>query len=331
MRTSCVSLALRRRLMLPPVLLLTLFLSSPNARPRQAVAPPQSPPAARVDADRQMRDLQALADPALEGRLTGSAGSRRAQALILERFKELGLQPIDGSFVRTFSFTEKGRGGGRAFSDATNIGAMLQGRGDPQTFVIVSAHYDHLGMPGGRTHPGADDNASGVAAMLAIARWFAAHPPRRSLLFLAFDAEEEGLEGARHFVSKPPIALDRIAAIVNMDMLGRGDANTLYVAGTHHSPSLAPIVTAAARGRKLTLKLGHDKPPAEGGGLEDWTHSSDHGPFHDAGVAFLYFGVEDHPDYHKPTDTFDKIPRAFYIEATEVVLETVRRLADGAP
>ena len=318
------------RVVLTPLLLLVFLnpLSGGTAPAFQAPAAP--PPAApRLDGDRQMRDLQVLADPALEGRLTGTPGSRRAQALILERFKELGLTPLAGSFVQKFGFTEGGRAGGRAFPDAANLAAMLPGRGDPTTFVLVTAHYDHLGMPGGRIHPGADDNASGVAAMLAMARWFVANPPRRSLVFVAFDAEEEGLKGARHFVSTPPIALDRIAAIVNMDMIGRGDGNVLYVAGTHHYPALRPIVTAAAKGRALTLKLGHDKPPAQAGGLEDWTRSSDHGPFHEAGVPFLYFGVEDHADYHKPSDTFDRIPRAFYLEATELVLETVRRLADG--
>jgi len=277
-----------------------------------------------------MQDLQALADPGLEGRLTGTAGSRRAQALILERFKELALQPIGGSYAQKFSFTQTRRGGKQEFPDATNLFAMLPGRGDPQSFVVVSAHYDHLGIRDGQTYPGADDNASGVAAMLAIARWFASHPPRKSVVFIAFDAEEAGLQGSKHFVSKPPIDLKRISAVVNMDMVGRGDAKTLFVAGTHHYPSLAPVVTEAARGRQVILKLGHDKPPAQAGGVEDWTNSSDHGPFHAAGVPFVYFGVEDHADYHKPTDTADKIPRQFYLEATELVLETVRRLAEGA-
>jgi hypothetical protein len=113
-----------------------------------------------------------------------------------------------------------------------------------------------------------------------------------------------------------------------MDMIGRGDANTLYVAGTHYSPALAPIVSDAAKNRDITVRLGHDAPAASGG-PEDWTNSSDHGPFHAAGVRFLYFGVEDHPDYHKPGDTADKIPRRFYQEATELVVDVVTRLAEA--
>jgi Peptidase family M28 len=316
---------------LSPVVLV-FFLFSPSAARPVAVTVAAVPQAAaktaapsRVDGDTQMQDLQALASPDLEGRLTGTPGSRRAQALILERFKQLKLQPVNESFEQTFSFAETRRGGRQEFPDATNLVAMIPGTTDRQSYVLVSAHYDHLGVRDGQTYPGADDNASGVAAMLAIARWFAAHPPRKSLLFVAFDAEEEGLQGSRHFVANPPVELKRISAVVNMDMVGRGDANTLFVAGTRYSPKLAPIVTDAARGRQLTLTRGHD----QGGGSEDWTNSSDHGPFHAAGIPFVYFGVEDHPDYHRPGDTADKIPRRFYLEATEIVLETVRALAEG--
>jgi Zn-dependent M28 family amino/carboxypeptidase len=191
----------------------------------------------------------------------------------------------------------------------------------------VTAHYDHLGVRGGRTYPGADDNASGVAGLLAAASWFARHRPRRSILFVAFDGEELGLQGAKHFVAHPPIDLARVALVVNLDMIGRGDANTLVVAGTHHYPHLKDTVEAAARGRRIRVAFGHDKP-SPGNRSDDWTHASDHGPFHDAGIPFLYFGVEDHPDYHQPTDTADRIPAAFYVEAVEVIIETVRRFSE---
>ena len=156
-------------------------------------------------------------------------------------------------------------------------------------------------------------------------------PGRRriSILFVAFDGEEEGLQGAKYFVEHPPVPVDRMTAVVNMDMVGRGDKNVIYVAGTTPYPALKPIVEAAAKDRKIDVRFGHDRPGVPG--VEDWTFSSDHGPFHRAKVPFLYFGVEDHPDYHKPTDTADKIPRAFYVEATELVLDTVQRLSGLTP
>ncbi len=206
---------------------------------------------------------------------------------------------------------------------------MIPGRDQRDAFVLVTAHYDHLGIRGGATYPGADDNASGVSALLAIAAWFASNPPAQSIVFVAFDGEEQGLQGARHFVAKPPIDLRRITAIVNMDMVGRGDKKVLFVAGTHQNPHLKAAVSDAAAGRTLTVTFGHDRPGVQPG--DDWTQSSDHGPFHNAGVPFLYFGVEDHADYHKPTDTSDRIPAAFHLEATELVLDTVRRLAAITP
>ena len=281
-----------------------------------------------IDATQLLEDVRALAAPELEGRLTGTPGSLRARDYLRRRFKEIGLQPVNGSHEQTFAFTSPRGKTPQEFPDAMNLLGMVPGSRERDRYVLVTAHYDHLGVRDRQTYHGADDNASGVAAMLAVARSFAAAPAPVSILFAAFDAEEQGLRGARHFVARPPIDLRRVIAVVNMDMVGRGDRNVIFVAGTGHYPGLKPAVEDAAAARKITVRFGHDKPGVAG--EEDWTNSSDHGPFHEAGVPFLYFGVEDHADYHKPTDTADKIPRAFYVEAATLVLETVRRLSGGA-
>jgi hypothetical protein len=315
---------------LAPVLAVIISLSSHFSPVGTAAQSPGASRDARIDRTQQIKDLEALASPQLEGRRAGTAGNQRAQAIVLQRFKEIGLQPVNGAHQQSFTVTPKGPAQRRNEQEpvtGTNLfGALVKDGAAP--WIVVGAHYDHLGVRNGQTFPGADDNASGVAALLALAQWFRAHPAGANLLFVAFDAEEEGLQGAKHFVAQPPIELKRVTAMVNMDMLGRGDANTLFVAGTRYSPALAPVVTEAAKGYSITVKLGHDAPPASSGGAEDWTNSSDHGPFHAAGVPFLYFGVEDHADYHKPTDSADKIPRPFYHDATELVLDVVARLAD---
>jgi glutamate carboxypeptidase len=282
----------------------------------------------RIDPARLMQDLEGLASPQMEGRLTGTAGNRRAQAFILERFNALKLQPVNGSYEQKFSFTRTRGPEKQEFPDATNLTALAAGANEGDRYVLVTAHYDHLGVRSGQIYHGADDNASGVAAMLAIARVVAASRLRKSVLFVAFDGEEHGLQGSKYFVAHSPIDLARVSAVVNLDMVGRGDKNIIFVAGTSLYPALKAPVEAAANRRAITVRFGHDRPGVQG--EDDWTHSSDHGPFHDAGVPFLYFGVEDHADYHKPTDTADKIPRAFYQEAAELVLDTVWRLADGA-
>jgi len=298
-----------------------------------AAAPAQPAAAAaphRIDADRLFSDVSALSAPTMEGRRTGTAGNKLAQQFIIERFRELKLQPPAGwtDFAQKFSFVLSGRGGSVAYPDATNLVGMVAGTSSPEQFLIVSAHYDHLGQRNGQTYRGADDNASGVAALLQVAAYVAAHPPRHSVLFAAFDAEEEGLQGAKYFVKHPPVDLKRIALVVNLDMVSRNDKGVIFASGTAFDPSLKDLVGKAAAGRQLTVKLGHDRRGVAG--EDDWTQQSDQGAFHDAGVKTLYFGVEDHADYHKPGDTADKIPRPFYGEVVELVLQTVLD-ADALP
>jgi hypothetical protein len=172
--------------------------------------------------------------------------------------------------------------------------------------VIVGAHYDHLGFggqfsmaPGEHAiHPGADDNASGVALLLEVARRFAALPahPARSVLFLAFGAEEMGALGSRYWVQHPSVPLERVVAMINADMVGRLREERLIIDGVGTSPGWNPLVDASAKGLGLNVALG-----GEGFG------ASDHASFTAVRVpvAFLFTGA--HPDYHKPSDTADKI------------------------
>jgi Zn-dependent M28 family amino/carboxypeptidase len=292
----------------------------------QAAAP------AKVDVDALMTDVRTLSGSEFDGRRTGSEGNQRAQAYVLRRFKEVGLETLGNTHEQKFSFAPRARGSSGAAEKAgqmegTNLFGMVRGTEMPDEFIVVSAHYDHLGRRDGSMYPGADDNSSGVAGILAVASWFVRHKPPRSLLVVAFDAEELGLQGARYFVKNPPVDLKQIKAVVNLDMIARGDANTLWAAGTSHYPALKEPVIEAARSRTIKIEFGHDRPKAEGKGLDDWTNSSDHGPFHAAGIPFLYFGVEDHPDYHKPTDTADKIPEPFFAEAVRLAIDVVGLVA----
>ena len=186
----------------------------------------------------------------------------------------------------------------------------------------ITAHYDHLGVQAGEIYNGADDNGSGTAALLALAAYFTEHRPRNSMIFLAVDAEEGGLTGARAFVSGPPVSLEHIVANVNMDMISHSD-DELYVAGTYHYPFLKPYIDRIGEAAEVTLVFGHDSPDL---GDNDWTHASDHAPFHEAGIPFLYFGVEDHADYHRPTDEFDRINQDFYIKAVTAILRVLLEL-----
>jgi Zn-dependent M28 family amino/carboxypeptidase len=205
-----------------------------------------------------------------------------------------------------------------------NVVGFLRGTERPDRYFVVTAHYDHLGVRNGNVFNGADDNASGTAGILALAQYFKDHPPRHSMLFVAFDSEEGGLRGARAFVADPPVARESIIMNINLDMIGRNERNELFAAGTYHTPQFVPLIEAVAAQSPLKLRTGHDRPGLPAG--DDWTNSSDHGPFHAAGIPFLYFGEEDHADYHKVTDDFERIQPEFHARAVETILETLLRL-----
>ena len=270
-----------------------------------------------LDTVQLLADVALLAADSLEGRLVGSPGNSVARGMIVERFTQLGLSPFGVDFTTSFAVQRNG-----VSLTGVNAVGYIEGNSDPDRYIVITAHYDHLGIRAGEIYNGADDNGSGTAALFALAAYFTDHRPRNSMIFLAVDAEEGGLTGARAFVSAPPVSLERIAANINMDMISHSD-DELYVAGTYHYPFLKPYVDRIGETANVTLMFGHDSPDL---GDNDWTGASDHAPFHEAGIPFLYFGVEDHPDYHRPTDVFDNINQEFYVSAANAILRVVLEL-----
>jgi Zn-dependent M28 family amino/carboxypeptidase len=293
-----------------------------------------SAPAPVVDGARLLGDVRTLAAPEFAGRRTGTEGSRKAQAFLQARFQALGLQRFGAAYAQPFAFTHTsikalvtpGRAYRTAYPSAVNYIGLIRGSARPERFIVVSAHYDHLGTKGGKLYPGADDNASGVAAMLAIAAWFKAHPPRHTMVFAAFDGEELGLQGARAFLAALPFPKEQLALNLNLDMVSHNDDNEIFAAGTSYTPALKPLLEQAAARHTVKVRLGHDRSQLVAGSVEDWTGSSDHGPFHEAGVPFLYFGVEDHADYHAPGDTFEHINQPFFIHVADLLVDVAATL-----
>jgi Zn-dependent M28 family amino/carboxypeptidase len=303
-------------------LLLLAILDGALALNAQTAAPAS---AASVDAAKLLRDLETLSSDAMEGRLTGTPGSAKARAYIVQRFKEVGIEPIGDSFERPFNFTGRGNNAERT---GTNIIGVVRGRREPSKFIVVTAHYDHLGVRNGQTFNGADDNASGVAALIAVAERLVAEKPEHSILFAALDAEESGLNGARVLVKDPPVARAGIVMNVNLDMVARDAGNVLFAVGTHHYPFLKAYLTDVAR-PPVVLRLGHDTPNQPGAKPDpktaDWTRDSDHFPFHEAGIPFIYFGVEDEEQHHKPTDDFETVTRDLFVGAANTILASIRK------
>jgi len=270
---------------------------------------------ARLDSLQLLQDVKTLSADSMQGRKSCTAGSQKAQRYILAAFKENNLHAFAESFKQTFSFAARGA----KCDSATNLIGYFPGT-VPSHCLVLSAHYDHLGVIKGQIYPGADDNASGVATLLAIMDYFSRHQPQHTLIFAFFDGEEAGLLGARAFVDNLPVAAAKIALNVNLDMVSRNEKNELYVAGAFHCPFLKPYLNEIAKASAVKLRLGHDQGENSS---DNWTDASDHAPFREMGVPFAYFGVEDHRDYHRPTDVFASIDPKFFINAATTILAAV--------
>jgi len=261
-------------------------------------------------------DVRILASTDFGGRATGTEGNHKARAYLRKRFEAIGINAFPFGYEQPFTFTRRFW---RTTENGVNLMGYIPGTRSPKSYLVISAHYDHLGYRKGKLYPGADDNASGVAVMLAAAAWFKAHPPAHSILFVAFDGEELGMKGSSHFVGALPVPKDQVVMNLNLDMVSRNDKNEIYVAGTNKRSDFKPLVQQAAARSSVAIKYGHDSLFAHGA---NWTDSSDQGPFHDAGIPFIMFGVEDHADYHHPGDTFEKIPQAFFTKTANLIVDT---------
>jgi len=208
--------------------------------------------------------------------------------------------------------------------------AIQRGTERPDEVVIVQGHIDSRVsdvMDANSDAPGANDNASGVASMLELAARLKAAPPRHSVLFVALDGEERGLIGADQFIQRPPVPLESIALNVNLDMTARVDDGYLWATGTWQYPQLRPMLDPIQPVGSVRLVMGKDTPSDTG--ADNWVNSSDHAVFHRERIPFVYFGVDYHPDYHEPTDDYERVVPARFIAATELIVQGFRALDEG--
>lgn len=268
---------------------------------------PQTPATGRIG-----EDVRFLAADRLEGRLIGSAGADSAAAWIARRMEQAGLARAPGmsSWYQSFIIAHDApaaRGTPLAGARGRNVIGVLKGR-DPalaSEYLVIGAHYDHLGNGGagsldpdsvGVPHNGADDNASGVAAMLEIARRLSLTRPARSVLFVAFSGEEEGLLGSAYYVKYPPVPNDSVVAMLNFDMVGRLKDDKLVIYGVETAREWRGLIDSLNTTAKFALTL-------QGDGYGP----SDHTSFTLVKRPVLHFFTGTHPDYHRTTDDADRI------------------------
>lgn len=279
-------------------------------------------PAPKADVKLATEVMRILSADDMQGRRAGTEGNAKARFYISEQAARLngGVAPTEQSFVRSMT-----RRNGESFDAlGTNLILTLPGQTAGGPILDITAHYDHLGVQGDEVFNGADDNASGVGALLAILKSFQKRPPEHEVRLIWLDTEESGLAGAYHYVETQ--INDRPRVNMNLDMIAQNEAGTIYMSGAHHTPALKPLVEQAAASVDIQVKFGNDRPED---GSSDWTMQSDHGAFHAVGIPFVYFGVEDHPHYHRTTDEFATIPIASYHAAVQLAVNTAHVLDDN--
>ena len=251
-----------------------------------------------IAADQLQSHVNVLADDGMAGREAGTAGGQVAAEYLVERLRELGLEAagMDASFYQSFG------------AGYRNVLARLPGR-DPvlsSEFVVLGAHYDHIGRGSRKTslgqvgmiHNGADDNASGTSAILELAEAFGflPEPPRRTVLFAFWDAEEKGLLGSKHWTADPTVPRDRVVAAINIDMIGRLRDDQLTLFGSR---------TAQGYRRLVSLNNGQSNLRID----FSWALSgnADHYPFFQREIPVLFAHTGVHDQYHRETDDADLI------------------------
>jgi Zn-dependent M28 family amino/carboxypeptidase len=254
-----------------------------------------------------------LSSDKMQGRFPGTKGNNDAAAYIEKYFKKFGLKKFNDSYYQSFTlFVKEGLNKVKSDSVKTqNVVGYIEGSDEnlKNEYIVIGAHYDHWGW-GGQTsgskkkdvvaiHNGADDNASGVSALLCILEELskAKIKPKRSIIFISFSGEEEGLLGSKYFVSHLPVEKTAVKVMLNMDMVGRlNPEKQIYMGGAGTFPD----------GVELMKKLG------ENSGLNPAIHAgevggSDHVSFYKAGISVIGFHTGGHPQYHTPEDDVDLI------------------------
>jgi Tol biopolymer transport system component len=246
-----------------------------------------------------------LADDALKGRLAGAPGAMCAAEYLAWAFRRLALAPAgeDGTYFQEVPIASVVNPHAPGGHDRNVIGLLPGTDPNADGYLVIGAHFDHVGRgefgsrePGG-IHNGADDNASGVAALLRIAETLAVGPrPARPVLFMAFAAEEMGLLGSAHWTRNPTLPLGDAVAMINLDMVGRLSENGLVVYGTGTAAEWDEIVGRQLRRVGLTANL-----------IPDGYGASDQTSFYLVGIPVLHLFTNTHADYHRPTDEWHRI------------------------
>ena len=263
-------------------------------------------------------NLTIIASDEMEGRDTGSTGQKKAGEYIVNFYKKHGIPfpPGVSSYYQTVPAQFMNSKSGENLSDSANIWAFIKGTEKPEEVVVISAHYDHVGIKKGKIYNGADDDGSGTVAIMEIAAAFQkakseGHGPKRSILILHMTGEEHGLYGSEYYSENPLFSIEKTVADVNIDMVGRRDGfhndtnNYVYVIGSDYLSS--DLYTICEDVNKKYLNLALDYKYNDKNDPNHFYYRSDHYNFAKNGIPVVFLFNGTHEDYHQPTDKVEKI------------------------
>lgn len=274
-----------------------------------------------LEPNKLLQHLKKLSSDTFQGRKTSTKHNIQAQQYIIEQLTQYSVQPFKGKFTHPFKYSS-------SFGEkkGSNVVAFIEGSNKSSDYILLSAHFDHLGKKGNKIYNGADDNASGVSALLSISELLVNQPIKHNVILLFTDAEEQGLKGSKAFVDDNLTLLTRIKLNINIDMLAGSKTskklhyvyrglNELFPQHTvdkfnnNHLYEQLPIVKGFTRNRHTLNKR------------INWLHASDHGSFHKKGVPFIYYGVGTHQNYHSENDVFSKTNHQLFINSSNAIFQ----------
>lgn len=292
-----------------------------------------------ITADELKTHLYIVASDSMEGRETGSAGQKRAGNYLISQYQKdkipfpKGAQNYFQSVPAFFLNARKNQN----LSDSENIWAYIEGTEKPDEVIVISAHYDHVGTKNDAIFNGADDDGSGTVALLEIAQAFQlakneGHGPKRSILFLHVTAEEHGLHGSRYYTENPLFPIKNTVANINIDMIGRRDEahaasnNYVYLIGADRLSSELDEICKTVNEKYVQLNLDYKYNALND--PNNFYRRSDHYNFAALGIPSVFIFNGTHADYHRKTDTPDKIEYDALTKRTQLTFNIAWELAN---
>ncbi|MEL0275640.1 MAG: M28 family metallopeptidase [Flavobacteriaceae bacterium] len=287
----------------------------------------------------QEQDLKELlyvyASDYFQGRETGTLGQKRAVTFLREFYQNRNIKAAQGTqdYFQPMELTIKGQ------AIATeNVVAIIEGKSKPEEYIVISSHLDHEGIKNGEIYNGADDDGSGTVALLEIAEAFQAaaaegNGPARSIIFLHVSGEEKGLLGSRYYTDNPLYPLANTVANLNIDMVGRTDPkresknrNYVYLIGTDRLSTELHQISEQANDATIKMDLDYTYNAADD--PNRFYFRSDHYNFAKNNIPVIFYFNGTHADYHKPTDTVEKIQYDLLAQRAQLVFYTAWQLAN---